>query len=71
MKKFVAGLIILCLIIVAGVGYLGSRNGGVPQGAPVANSTAGHAGCSSRCFGMMRSILRSAYVPLYQTGTVE
>ena len=39
MKKFVAGLIILCLIIVAGVGYLGSRNGGVPQGAPVANST--------------------------------
>ena len=47
MKKFVAGLIILCLIIVAGVGYLGSRNGGVPQGAPVANSTAGNAGTDS------------------------
>ena len=47
MKKFIAGLIILCLIIVAGVGYLGSRSGGVPQGAPVANSAAGTAGTDS------------------------
>ena len=48
MKKFIIGLIILCLIIVAGVGYIGSRNGSVvPQGAVSADSPAGTAGTDS------------------------
>ncbi len=48
MKKFVAGLIILCLIAVAGVGYLGSRNvGAVPQSAPAVNSPDGKTGTDS------------------------
>ena len=35
MKKFIIGLIVLCLIIVAGVGYIGARNtAAVPQNVP-------------------------------------